>query len=569
MILTKDLHLQPDDVAGLWGNIQGFIDPNYWNPALWKVGSQYSRTYHDNLRDCSYDLVCKIITQLTVGLATQRNISPTHRMKFLSDTTPRNKTPPSFPLPSPDIPADQDQVRWEIQPPHFLQAYRTIASEALCVRLIPPELIEGTKSGSPAKPPQKVECSMAAVELSGPQYVAATGPPPSSPQDVIDHQPVPETKSQKVPDTADCSEVNSSVDISPIVIHDEEHSDSDGASPGKTDDDTTRNLYMNDNESTVDGQSQMQSFVEEEGYNCDYDSHQPCGNVIVCHDSQTDKYWRKDPHENPDFDVGPSISLEIPGEEVLVTEEMITHAEVLCAEEEEADAIAVAAVLNVENAWTDITKRAIRYARLTAIGATSLNLEHLEKVDAEIDHQLLYWQDKKFKVAEAKQALFDARARVIKNNALLAKIKAEAIDDIHSLAAEQQQDLLTNSTASVVPVARPHQNRTRLMSSIHCKLDLKNGKAGRTLGGTGNIRSMPANLHAMSMKSPSNGFSTVGSRISYQTPTRPHRPSTPTTLQGAIPKSPITESSSGSPATTATSGSLSSISQNIRDAMGL
>lgn len=514
-------------------------------------------------------MVCKIITQLTVGPATQRNISPAHRMKFLSDSTPLNKTPPSFPLPSPDIPADQDQVRWEVQPPYFLQAYWTIASEALCARLMPPELIEGAESSSPAKSPQKVECSAGPAGLSGPQSVAATGPPPSSPQDVIDRQPVLETKSQQVPVATDGSEVDPIVVVTPIAIHDKEQNESDGVSPGKTDDDTTRNPFINDDESIVDGQSQMQSFAEEEGYDCDYDSRQHFGNVIVCHDRQTDNYWRKVPHENPDFDVGPSISLEIPGEEVLVTEEMITRAEVLCAEEEEADAIAVAAVLNVENAWTDITKRAIRYARLTAIGATSLNLEHLEKVDAAIDHQLLYWQDRKFKVAEAKQALFDARAPVIKNNALLAKIKAEAIDDTHSLAAEQQQDLLMNSTASVAPVARPYQNRTMLMSSIHRTLDLKNGTAGRSQGGIGNIGSTPANFQAMSMNTPSNGSSTVGGRMPYQTPTRPHRPSTPTTPQGAAPKTPITESSSGSPATTAMSGSLSSIGHNIRDTMGL
>ena len=121
------------------------------------------------------------------------------------------------------------------------------------------------------------------------------------------------------------------------------------------------------------------------------------------------------------------------------------------------------------------------------LGMASLNLEHLEKVNAAIDHQLLYWQEKKVKVAEAKQALFDAHARVIKNNALLAKIKAEAIDDFHSLAAKQQQDLLMNSAASMVPVTRPHQNRTSLMLSIHRKLDLKKYKAGRTLGVTSNI----------------------------------------------------------------------------------
>jgi hypothetical protein len=239
VIFTKDLHLQPDDVAGLWGNIQGFINPNYWNPALWKAGSQYSRTYHDNLRHCSYDLVCKIIAPLTFGPAAQRNISPTYRMKFLSDTTPWDKTPPSFPLPSPDIPAGQDQIRCEIQPPHFLQVYRTIASEALCVHLMPPELTEGAGSSSPAKSPRKFERLAGTAGLSRLQSVAATGPPPRSPHPV----------------TTDGSEVNPSVVITPIVIDNKKQNDTDRVSPGKTDGDTTRNPFINDNESIFDGQS--------------------------------------------------------------------------------------------------------------------------------------------------------------------------------------------------------------------------------------------------------------------------------------------------------------------------
>jgi hypothetical protein len=131
-----------------------------------------------------------------------------------------------------------------------------------------PELIEGAESSSPAKSPRKVECSVGTAGLSGLQSVAATGLPSSSPHPV----------------TTDGSEVDPSVVITPIVIHDEEQNDSDGVFPAKTDDDTTRNPFINDDESIVDGQSQMQSFAEEEGYDCDHDSRQHRGNVIVCHD---------------------------------------------------------------------------------------------------------------------------------------------------------------------------------------------------------------------------------------------------------------------------------------------
>jgi len=62
-------------------------------------------------------------------------------------------------------------------------------------------------------------------------------------------------------------------------------------------------------------------------------------------------------------------------------------------------------------------------------------------VDTAIGDQLLYWQNR----------LFDARARVIKNNTLLAKIKAEAIEDAHSLAAGSSHEF----TAAIAPASRP------------------------------------------------------------------------------------------------------------------
>jgi hypothetical protein len=130
----EDLNLQPEEVAGLWASVQEVIHPDYWNPSQWKPGSRIGRSVHDAMRDCSINLICKFLTQLTVGPVAQRNISGTHRMKFLSDLSDRKATP-VYPVASSNMPSAVDHKRWEIRSLHYSLGYRSAASVALICRL--------------------------------------------------------------------------------------------------------------------------------------------------------------------------------------------------------------------------------------------------------------------------------------------------------------------------------------------------------------------------------------------------------------------------------------------------
>jgi len=153
-VIMEDLNLQPEDVAGLWASVQDVVHPDYWNPSQWKPGNQIGRAVHDAMRDCSVNLICKFLTQLTVGPIAQRNISATNRMKFLSDLSNR-KTAPVYPVDLPNMPSVADRKRWEIRPLHYSKRYRSAASIALIHRLSQydspdPELYLG-----PSHPPSK------------------------------------------------------------------------------------------------------------------------------------------------------------------------------------------------------------------------------------------------------------------------------------------------------------------------------------------------------------------------------------------------------------------------------
>lgn len=117
-----DLNLQPEEVAGLRASIQDVIHPDYWNPSRWKPGNGIGYAIYDSMRDCSINLICKFLIQLTVGPITHWNISAAHRLKFLTDLTDR-KSVPTFPATSPNIPSSMDHKQWEIRQLHYSLGY--------------------------------------------------------------------------------------------------------------------------------------------------------------------------------------------------------------------------------------------------------------------------------------------------------------------------------------------------------------------------------------------------------------------------------------------------------------
>jgi hypothetical protein len=246
-----------------------------------------------------------------------------------------------------------------------------------------------------------------------------------------------------------------------------------------------------------------------------------------------------DPNEDP----GMSLELEIPGEEILVTPEMLERAEALCAEQDDADLLAVSAVLTYERAWPEVTQRAIGIGRLSPLGFASLAREYIAASNRHIDNHLLYWKHQQELIKQADQDLKEAILKVQRDNQLLAEIKGETVDMAERLAADQQKDLMASRLATV-PESQYHQ-RPSVTPSIRSKLDFKPGHLSRT-GFNDNGRGLFGNLHAASMRG-ARGFTTPNRRVPPAT--RTPRMATPISSHSQLGP----QQSPGSPATTGTS----------------
>jgi hypothetical protein len=178
--------------------------------------------------------------------------------------------------------------------------------------------------------------------------------------------------------------------------------------------------------------------------------------------------------------MGMSLDLEIPGEEILITTDMLAHARELCDDDAAADIEMVAAAAEHESAWDEITVRAIRQGRLTGLGLSGLVIEHLDNLSAKIDELLLNWSRRKDTIAAQRQAIMDRRAQVKKDNELLQSIKKDAIAQSHLLAHEQHQDLA--SSRRFVHPGPPKQRPSTSASAERLKKKLVDSRRAVTRG---------------------------------------------------------------------------------------
>jgi hypothetical protein len=365
-----DLNLQPQEVAGLWANVQDVIHPDYWNPSQWKPGNRIERSVHDAMRDCSINLICKFLTQLTVGPVAHRNISAAHRIKFLTDLTDRRATP-VYPTASPNMPSSADHKRWEIRQLHYTRGYRSAASVMLIRRLSQPD--------HPA-----------------PQYSGEIPHVSSNMVSDSDH-----TADIAVNRTNDTSENNyqtaDRIDNRTTEDHDRENRNME---PKKDPFEPILNITTESASGSIPTQDlrvgnedlgSTDIAVNESFSETVFDSDaEEEHDIPVYRDPLTGRYYTSE--HDPNDDPGMSIQLEIPGEEILVTPDMLERAKELCTEQEEADTLAVSAVLTHERAWDEITQRAISVGRLSPLAFATLARQYLSASNRHIDEHLLYWK---------------------------------------------------------------------------------------------------------------------------------------------------------------------------------
>jgi hypothetical protein len=341
------------------------------------------------------------------------------------------------------------------------------------------------------------------------------------------------------------------------------------------------NVHVSDNNNTQNRQDPNDitanaSFVETE-YGDDPEEE---NGITVYRDPQTGRYFTSE--YDPDEDPGMSMELEIPGEEILVTPDMLQRAEALCAEQEEADTLAVSAVLTYERAWSEITQRAISIGRLSPLAFSTLARQYLAASNRKIDEHLLYWKHQQVLINKADRDLKEAILKVKRDNQLLAEIKGETVEMAEVLAANQQKELMASNLAEV-PEPKPDLRRPTVPQSLRSKIDFKRGQHLSRFGGANgasNGRRFPANLQAASVgthrfatpvsrgaQTPTSLLATHGtSRASSdsvpfaESPTITNR--TPTTASNSTTSSP-------KPSQTAAPGLADTAGCNLRESMGL
>jgi len=429
-ILDKDLALMPTDVTGLWTSITNIVEPGYFNSTAWYTsGTKTPRYVYDRLRQASILLVCKFVNQLTTGSPHSRNISASARLKYLNDMTDRGTTKPDWPNPPSDILTVSDHTVWEKRPLHYFTGYNSSGFYAVQNRLVP------RLSPSPNNYEEELEPS-GVPRLSTPSTPSEhttkhTGSPGSDglPKSMPHSAFQSDITSKKLPEgTATCSRSQS-----PIGNTEAYKKTTDATSNG---DDST--FGDSDPEYDSDGdhlQVQRSCSPEDDSFSNDERAQQ--GIAYYIH-PETGQVLPK-PIVNYNKDMGPSIDLEIPDDEILITDEMLARARAICKDEEDADLAAVAVVTQHEMAWEDITRRAIRQASLSGLGLASLAIEHLGTLSTKIDEHLIYWKRCEGMVAAMMQKLMDEQARVAQDAAMLAKLKADVIAQSHQVAEEQQK----------------------------------------------------------------------------------------------------------------------------------
>lgn len=477
--LDKDLALTPTEVCDLWASIADAVDPGYFNSATWyKAGTQTQRTIHDYLRQASLRLVFKFISQLTTGPPNSRNISAGARFRFLSDMADRSDASLNWPRPPPDMPTAADHAAWEIRPLHYFTGFNSAGFLAVSRRLAPPDdptppQAERSKTPAPAPPaafktPTKTQGSPTNEE----RFESILVTPKTSPR--VPAPAAPPTSLRPEQAVVVVGEATSPEDLEECPMNAtrcQSSSPTDGTDNGAVEElssrrDVTADASFADDEPGYDsegdglGVGSSSSALVDDPFEEDHCSR--AGTVYYLH-PETGQYLPK-PTINRDEDMGPSIDLEIAGDEVLVTDDMLARARALCDDEADADLTAVAAVAQHEMAWEDITRRGIRQASLSGIGLASLAIEHLANLGHKIDENLIYWKRREAVVAAMTKKLIDEQARVAQDAAILASLKGSVILQSHQLAEEQQKAFAANqrnvyNATSGAPILSAHDHR--------------------------------------------------------------------------------------------------------------
>jgi hypothetical protein len=460
-LIMQSISLTPDVVAALWASIYDVVDSGYWNAAQWKQGTRINGSRYELLQIASACLLSSFITQLTTGRRHTRNISPQTRMRFLSEVSSRMITDIDWPKPAAEMPLMDDRTRWESRPLCFPSASRVPALAHLINELNPPPNPPDTPSREIHSPVRADTPAPYEAEPDTPVHTRAKSLPRDVPTVNAEDESQLTAPSSSLPEPQQESQ-------NPIEL---QHPEAD---------------------QDIDDAESLRSGCEDADDADRDDDDSDDGTRSFYFNPVTGEYYEK-PTIDADNDMGMSVDLEVVGDEILVTPEMIERAQHICSMDTEADLAAIAAVLEHQNGWSDITSRALGHGRLTALGFASLALEHLESLDRKIDKHLLYWSEKQAMIAEAIDQIKETQQKTKENKERLARLKGTTVEMAHQLAQGQQEFLLQRATDESLQGLRAVPKRQELttapprndkVTKLRESLKHKNRRSGGTKTGS-------------------------------------------------------------------------------------
>lgn len=490
--MEKSLGLQINEVAALWTPIYDVVHPGHWDPTKF---SEYSREHFINLRNVSYRMIRDMVDALTTGgTPATMNIGVDARIRYLLVSSSKKINNIAWPTINPHLPPETSIQAWSSRADMYELANASKGLVSLLERLggdLPihggnirletididnilssirgranPNRSNDTATSAPEReilsddsndddlyrrndhrashkrpsdeliqPPKasknspNLESTMVAhlapeYTVDSPQFVAIT---PSQKGKAVSPM---QSQSNRSPPNSTPSPKNLHSGVSSTLITPQDHRSDTG--PG--DSDTSK-----DSDDQSEGESEI------------FDP------MAVLHD-----------------DVNPGLStfLQIGGEHVNVTDEMLARIEEMVATEWDADHQVIAGVIETEDAWEEITRRSLRLGRLSFTGAAAYVIQGLAAEYNQAAELVRHFVKKMDRAESLIQQLNEARIRAEQNRYILDSISAKRNLAILNTAREQHKHIMQEYGPAISPTSPSHKRKNR-DNSAHLHKTLK------------------------------------------------------------------------------------------------
>lgn len=513
--LQKDINLQIYEVAALWTPIYELIHPGHWDPLQFR---DYSCEHYEGLRQSSYKILREMIESLTFGgsIATM-NIGVDSRIRMLLASSLKKINNVVWPAMNPDLPPESASQTWGARPEMYPRGNK---SKGL-VKLL--ERFGGDLSlfGSSVSP----EAINIATILSS--FSSSTA-----------KATLPEIHG----DTPTISKTNSGNNANhPIVSPTDYDSDDDlyHQPPLKLPDDHTGKITqpVRTNKSSITGtpthmvQTPLPHNVRtltSPLSQPQLSSHSPMSKPQTLHntptglddpyildsksdsESDTDREDEFDPNILADDEASPGLStfLQIGGEHVNVTDEMVARIETMVQTEWEADIEIIAAYTESHDAWEEISKRALTLGRLSFLGAAHYVIQGLAAEHNQAAEIVRHFVKKMDRCQTQMENLTEARLRAEQNRFILNAASTKTDDAILRIAKEKHKQLMGEYGSTISSTISPERKRKSKNSEIFLRRTLKKARRSGSTISTAVASTVPSKS---SFRVPSESYAEVES----------------------------------------------------------